>query len=64
MEFLFMKVIKYLLLTLCLASLSSFSVNAMTVKDGDTEEYLLNHGHSKEIVRMINLQEKDYQVKI
>ena len=53
-----MKFIKYFLLILCVVCLGSFSANALNVTEIDSEEYLLNHGHSKEVVRIINLQEK------
>ena len=49
---------KYLFLTLCLVCFGNFSVNALGVNEIDSEEYLLNHGHSAEIVRMVQLQEK------
>lgn len=37
-------------------SLASSAVTPLTPEDPTSETYLLNHGHSQEIVRMINLQ--------
>ena len=49
----------FLILILCLVILGSFAkmpVNALTQKDAVEEAYFIKHGHSDEIIRMIELQ--------
>ena len=57
-----MKPVKYLILVLFLVALFGLiktPANAILgVDETDSEEYLLNHGHSRDITRMIELQEK------
>lgn len=55
---------RYLVLTLLLPVLCGFiaiSANAterLSTQEADSPEYLLNHGHSPEVVRMIQVQER------
>lgn len=49
-----MKNFKYILLTFCL--IASLGAHALRANEASEREYILNHGHSEEIVRMIELQ--------
>ena len=56
-----MNLIKYsifssLILCLVIGSFAQMPVNALTQNDVVEEEYLIKHGHSDEIVRMMELQ--------
>jgi|GEM_PF-1799657 len=55
-----MKFSKYLILILCLGFLCSFAPvrgERLNIKESDSKDYLINHGYSPEIVRLIKLQE-------
>jgi len=54
-----LKAFKSVLLTFLIgAGLCSFQAKAMEPTDCTSEKYLIDHGHSPEIVRMINLQKE------
>lgn len=46
---------KTLILSVCL-SLIALQANALTTEEVKNSEYLINHGHSKEMAKMVNLQ--------
>lgn len=57
-----MKLVKYICISLCLSlSAVCFAQQhkpTLNINDLDSKDYILNHGHSPEIVRMINLQKE------
>lgn len=56
-----MKFFKYLLFAVCFSILVSFSfVNAksLTPDEVTSKDYIINHGHSPEVYRLIEIQEK------
>ncbi|HSA06262.1 MAG TPA: hypothetical protein P5556_03710 [Candidatus Gastranaerophilales bacterium] len=56
-----MKTVKYTILALFLGILCGaikLPASALGVHEMDSQEYLLNHGHSKEIIRMVDIQER------
>jgi len=52
----FSKKIIYIKAILAISLICSVSVKALTPEEAASEEYILQHGHSPEIVRMINIQ--------
>jgi len=60
-----LKTIKVLLLIISIGGfLHDLPAKALDPNDATTEQYLLNHGHSSEIVRMINLQKERTEGKV
>ncbi|MFH0703044.1 MAG: hypothetical protein V2B14_05850 [bacterium] len=59
----FFKKISIFIAVLALISLNIISANALTLADSANEQYLDNHGHSKELTRLVNVQKNRIEGK-